>query len=45
MIAAGEILPILPASGEKYPDNITKHFFNELLHYMVTEVKQFILFF
>ncbi|KAJ8308029.1 hypothetical protein KUTeg_012903 [Tegillarca granosa] len=38
MIAAGEILPILPASGEKYPDNITRHFFNELLHYIVTEV-------
>ncbi|XP_033736327.1 ral GTPase-activating protein subunit alpha-1-like isoform X2 [Pecten maximus] len=38
LIAAGEITPILPASGEKLPDNITKHFFDCLLHDMVSEI-------
>ena len=39
MIAAGEITPILPSSGEKIPDNITKLFFDNLIYYMVSEVR------
>lgn len=38
MIMSGDITPILPGSGEKLPDNITKHYFDALLYYMVSEV-------
>jgi hypothetical protein len=36
---SGDITPILPSSGEKLPENITKHYFDALLYYMVSEVK------
>ncbi|XP_056021439.1 ral GTPase-activating protein subunit alpha-1-like isoform X5 [Ostrea edulis] len=37
-IMSGDITPILPSSGEKLPENITKHYFDALLYYMVSEV-------
>ncbi|KAK3092349.1 hypothetical protein FSP39_001673 [Pinctada imbricata] len=38
LIAAGEIIPILPSSGEKFPENITRFFFDNLIYFMVSEV-------
>ncbi|XP_062620262.1 ral GTPase-activating protein subunit alpha-1-like [Saccostrea cucullata] len=38
MIMSGDITPILPGSGEKLPENITKHYFDAVLYYMVSEV-------
>lgn len=38
IIISGDITPILPGSGEKLPDNITKHYFDALIYYMVSEV-------
>lgn len=38
MISPDEITPILPSSGEKLPDNVTKHFFDCLIYYLVSEV-------
>ncbi|ESO85701.1 hypothetical protein LOTGIDRAFT_210880 [Lottia gigantea] len=38
MIAAGEITPILPAIGEKVPENLTKYFLDALLACLVSEV-------
>jgi hypothetical protein len=38
MISSDDITPILPSGGEKLPDNITKHFFDCMIYYLVSEV-------
>ncbi|XP_071163713.1 ral GTPase-activating protein subunit alpha-1-like isoform X40 [Mytilus edulis] len=42
MISPDEITPILPSSGEKLPDNVTKHFFDCLIYYLVSEVSKIV---
>ena len=40
MISSDDITPILPSGGEKLPDNITKHFFDCMIYYLVSEVSK-----